>query len=72
MNKSTIRDLIKRAEELSDEIQSMSDDEQADWDERSERWQDSDRGQDAQQAIDQLAEVADSISDAVSTLEELL
>ena len=72
MNKSTIRDLIKRAEELSAEIQSMSDDEQADWDERSERWQDSDRGQDAQQAIDQLAEVADSISDAVSTLEELL
>lgn len=72
MNKTSIRDLIRRAEELATDIETMRDDAQAEWDERSERWQESDKGTDAQEAIDQLDTAADYINDAVTEMENLL
>lgn len=44
MNKTAVRDLIKRAEDLQTDIETMRDDLQAEWDDRTERWQESDKG----------------------------
>lgn len=52
-------------------VEDLVSDLQAEWDERSEKWQDSDKGTEAQDKIDELANVADYIDEAMSSLSEV-
>jgi DNA phosphorothioation-dependent restriction protein DptG len=74
-----VKGLAKRLEAIhtaldnqKNEVEDLVSDLQAEWDERSEKWQDSDKGTEAQDKIDELANVADEIDSAMATLSEVM
>lgn len=73
-----MKGLAKRIDEIhtaldiqKNAVEDLVSDLQAEWDERSEKWQDSDKGTEAQDKIDELANVADYIDEAMSSLSEV-
>ena len=53
-------------------IEEIQQDEQERFDSRSEKWQESDKGQEAQAALDALADIVNTLQDAEDNLEDLL
>lgn len=75
MNKEQRKRLAELYEQLSsvlDEVESIKDDEECKYDNLPESLQDSEKGEQLQEGIDALDEVYSYLSDAQSSLEELL
>ena len=74
--KSTNRNALESAKgKLSDArslIEQIQQDEQERFDSRSEKWQESDKGQEAQAALDALADIVTMLEDIDDNLEDLL
>lgn len=64
-----IDELIKEAEALKDKIEEILNEEQDYFDNMPENFQFSERGENSQQAIDDLEEAQSSIEDCISYLE---
>jgi DNA anti-recombination protein RmuC len=66
--------LDKARDELASHMREIADEWQSTFDEKSERWQEGDAGQAAQQRIETLTEMADDLTDSelpdLTTLEE--
>jgi putative lipoic acid-binding regulatory protein len=66
------RDEIHTAlDDLKNKVEDLVSDLQAEWDGRSEKWQESERGEHVQGQIDELANVRDEIDSAMSSLSEV-
>ena len=74
--KSTNRNALESAKgKLSDArslIEEIQQDEQERFDSRSEKWQESDKGQEAQAALDALDDIVTMLEDIDDNLEDLL
>lgn len=69
MNK--VEKLRSKLEEIQEEIDNLASEMQDTYDNRSERWQESETGEEYQEKIDALEEASQSVGDAVDTLSEI-
>jgi hypothetical protein len=71
MNKETVKHLGEIADKIASlqaELQEVVDDLQANFDDKSEKWQESENGQTAQAEIDLVQSVIDSLDSAAGEL----
>lgn len=66
---STSLDEILRVKEVLDDIKTHK---EATYDNRSEKWQESEKGEAAKEEIDSLDEIVDYLESAISNLEDLI
>lgn len=66
-----IEKLRSKLEEIQEEIDILASEMQDTYDSRSERWQESETGEEYQETIDALEEASQSVGDAVDTLSEV-
>jgi flagellar biosynthesis chaperone FliJ len=60
-DKRKLNDLIDNLEAIRDEIEKLLSELQEEWDNKSEKWQESDKGSDAQYELDKIQELIDSL-----------
>ncbi|MDD2775492.1 MAG: hypothetical protein PHU06_06025 [Gallionella sp.] len=72
MSKSKIAKIISTLGELTAQIQELRDVEQDKFDDKSERWQEGEKGEEAQAKIDTLNEAADSLETTANELNDLV
>lgn len=72
INKKALEGMKERLGDIRVSIDEIIQDETERFDSRSERWQESDNGQQAQAALDTLADIATSLEDIEDNLEDLL
>ena len=66
-----IEKLRSKLEEIQEEINNLASEMQDTYDSRSERWQESERGEEYQEQIEALVGASLSVGDAVDTLSEI-
>ena len=66
-----IEKLRSKLEEIQEQIDNLASEMQDTYDSRSERWQESEKGEEYQETIDALVEASQSVGDAVDTLSEV-
>ncbi len=70
-DRKRIGELASAIDTAMNEIREIADAGRAEWDEKSERWQDSDKGQDALAALDNLDTGLDELDSALSTIRDV-
>lgn len=68
---NAIEKLRSKLEGIQEEIDNLASEMQDTYDNRSERWQDSETGEEYQEKIDALEEASQSVGDAIDTLSEV-
>ena len=67
-----MKDIKWKLEKMGEKIEEKMDDRQAIYDERSEKWQDSEKGEAYQERTDKLEEIRDNISTLQEEVEEYI
>lgn len=71
LDKKTLTEASGHVGQAISQITSARDDADSEWQEKSEKWQESDAGQEAQTKIEELGEMLDNLDTIQSVLDEL-
>jgi iron-sulfur cluster repair protein YtfE (RIC family) len=67
-----LKDICKRLEIIKDELDNVMSDEQDCFDNMPENLQGSARGQDSEEAIEQMEDAIDQLDEAINSIEEII